>query len=106
MSDDQSADRPKTNIVGERVALGPLRDSHRPVIAQWENDFELDRFFQIPGSRRLEDVAGQFGPDGFLGGSAAVTFAVYRTSDWAFIDIAGLVSMSHANRNAELFIMR
>ena len=102
---EQSTEQPVVNIVGERVALGPLRDSHWPVIARWENDFEVDRFFQIPGPRRPEDVAGQFGPNGFLGGSSNVAFAVYRTSDWTFIGIAGLVGIDHAHRTAEFFIM-
>lgn len=105
MTTAPAAERPIVNIVGERVALGPLRDAHFPTIAQWENDVEVDRFFQIPGPRRPEAVAAQFGPDGFLGGASAVTFAVYRVADWEFVGIAGLVGIDHAHRKAEFFIM-
>ena len=43
MSDDQG--QPILNIIGERVALGPLRRDLNPLYARWLNDFNLQRTY-------------------------------------------------------------
>ncbi len=42
------AEQPILNIVGERVALGPLRRDLIPLYARWRNDFEVQRTFGAP----------------------------------------------------------
>ena len=43
MSSDMG--QPVVNIVGERVALGPLVREHIPLFARWRNDFAVARTF-------------------------------------------------------------
>jgi RimJ/RimL family protein N-acetyltransferase len=43
--DDGRPDAPALNIVGERVALGPLRRDLIPAYARWRNDFHVQRTF-------------------------------------------------------------
>lgn len=42
------AEQPILNIVGERVALGPLRRELIPLYTRWRNDFEAQRTFGDP----------------------------------------------------------
>ncbi len=39
LSSAETARRPIVNIVGERVALGPLHRGLLPLIERWDNDF-------------------------------------------------------------------
>jgi RimJ/RimL family protein N-acetyltransferase len=96
--------RPILNIIGQRVALGPLRDEHFPLIALWENDYGTERYFTAPGPRRPEATRHAF-TEGDFSGPTNVVFAVYETAAWRFIGIAGLVELDHLNRTAEFFIL-
>jgi diamine N-acetyltransferase len=48
---------PIVNIVGEKVALGPLVREHLPFHARWHNDFHVIRTFDIPRPRSIEELA-------------------------------------------------
>jgi diamine N-acetyltransferase len=48
---------PIVNIVGERVALGPLRRDLLPLMQRWHNDFFVRRTFGIPEPTTLEQMA-------------------------------------------------
>lgn len=100
-----AAEPPLTNVVGERVALGPLREAHWPQIARRANDLSTTRFFQVQGPFQPEQPSGLFSPGGMLGGPASVPFAVYRVSDWAFIGVAGLFRVDHEHRSASFFLL-
>jgi RimJ/RimL family protein N-acetyltransferase len=98
------AERPIVNIVGERVALGPLRDEHFDAISRWENDYATERYFTAPGPRRPEDTRRNF-TEGDFSGPTNVVFALYDVAGWRFIGLAGLINLDHLNRTAEFFIL-
>lgn len=96
---------PVLNIIGERVALGPLRDAHIDMLTGWDNDYATVRNLGVlPGPQRLEP-ARTFWVDVMLADQANVLFAVYEIDSWRFIGIAGLMHVDHVNRTAELLVV-
>lgn len=70
------ADQPILNIVGERVALGPLRRDLIPLYARWRNDFEVQRTFgDAPRPVTIEDRTRWFEAQS---GSDAHWFTIYE----------------------------
>lgn len=56
MSDEQDQSQPILNIIGEKVALGPLRRDLIPLYARWRNDFYVQRTFgDLPRPASIED---------------------------------------------------
>jgi RimJ/RimL family protein N-acetyltransferase len=52
---EDAAQTPVLNIVGERVALGPLRRDLIPLYTKWRNDFEVQRTFgDLPAPVTIE----------------------------------------------------
>ena len=47
-SNPPGSEQPVLNIVGERVALGPLREELLPVYERWINDFGTVRMLGLP----------------------------------------------------------
>jgi RimJ/RimL family protein N-acetyltransferase len=102
-----SGDEPDFIMVGDKVALGPLRRELAPVYARWWNE---------PDVRRGLDYLGVSNPqaqekwvDENLERSAehepkVVEFTVYDRSDSAPVGTAGLLGISHAYGCAELAI--
>ena len=43
-----SSEQPDLNIVGEKVALGPLRRDLLPLYTRWMNDFDVIRTLGVP----------------------------------------------------------
>lgn len=43
-----SSETPILNVVGERVALGPLREDLLPLYGRWINDFGTIRMLGVP----------------------------------------------------------
>ena len=71
---------PVLNILGEKVALGPLVRVHLPLYARWYNDFRVIRTFDTPRPRSLEDLTERFQ-------HAAVSddarwFTIYERASW------------------------
>lgn len=100
------SDQPLLNLIGERVALGPLTVEHAPAICRWYNDYETMRYWgYLPGPRTLDHARQHFQPDGFFGSATTAAFAVYATSSRALVGMAGIFQIDHVNRTAELFAM-
>ncbi|HEX5164195.1 MAG TPA: GNAT family protein [Thermomicrobiales bacterium] len=54
-------EQPVLNIIGERVALGPLRRDLIPLYARWRNDFYVQRTFgNLPIPVSIEQRTAQF----------------------------------------------
>ncbi len=51
---------PVLNILGEKVALGPLVRAHLPLYARWYNDFHVIRAFDTPRPRTIEGQTAYF----------------------------------------------
>jgi len=99
-----AVERPILNVVGERVALGPLCDEHIDAIVRWDNDYSTFRFFAAPGPQRPEVVRKSL-TEGMFASPETVLFVIYEVATWRLIGTAGLINLEHINRTAELFIM-
>ena len=111
MDPDEST--PIVNIVGELVALGPMRRDLLPLYQRWINDFEVTRtllFPMRPVSAEAEDAwyagvaLGQ--ADERVGGAATlVTFTVYERATWRPLGTTELRNIDHRHRRAEFGIV-
>ena len=95
--------QPIINIVGEKVALGPLRRDLSPIYQAWSNDFEVQRFFENMRPMTLEAQEEEYARANKK--ETESTFTIYEMKQLRPIGIAGLSGLDQANRNAEFFIM-
>ncbi len=103
---EQQAGRPVLNVVGERVALGPLAPAHAPHLHRWQNDYAVMRGWEfLPGPRTVEELRRRFEPGQFFTDPQTVAFAVYETGAWGLVGYAGLYHVDHVNKIAEYFVM-
>ena len=103
MSEAIEPELPILNIVGERVALGPLRRDLLPHYTRWRNDFVVQRTKNDPPLPVTEEayaaVVEQAG-----GGSDHAWFTLYERDSMRPIGIAGLLDIDHRHRSAEFAI--
>ena len=94
--------RPLFNIVGEKVALGPLRKDLVPTYTRWYNSFYTLRTLDtIPGPLTIEQDERQHERLVALSQTQA-SFTVYERSGCRPIGSAGLLEIDYRNRTAEL----
>ncbi len=94
-----AADPPVVNIVGERVALGPLRRELVPWYHRWRNDFEVQRTFgDEPRPVTLEERHAWFERQAV--GGDAVWFTIYETATWRSIGTTDLFDLDQRHRSA------
>lgn len=100
-----NTERPIVNIVGDRVALGPLDRSIAPLLERWVNDLDTQRLsgFPEPPEPWTADRTGQF-LERILTNPDRVWFAIYETDTWRPIGHANLRDINHQHRTAELGI--
>ena len=99
-TDDQ---QPIINIVGEKVALGPIGRDLIPLFQRWSNDFDVRRFqgpMRPTSLESIEDMYASIRKD-----ENQSYFTVYEKSELRPIGNAGLADINHAHRTAEFFIM-
>ena len=95
--------QPIINIVGEKVAMGPLRKDLLPIYQAWSNDFEVTRF--LDNIRPMSFEAEEEWYTRASKKETESTFTIYEKEQLQPIGTAGLSGIDHANRNAEFFIM-
>ena len=79
------------NIVGDRVALGPLVRDLLPDYTRWRNDFALARSLEyVPGPVTAEAREAWFAQASL--DTATMRFTVYERGSWRAI---GLTSLNH-----------
>lgn len=91
------------NIVGERVALGPLRRDLLPTYQRWINDFPTTRMMTVPHPLTLEQETAWY--ERVAGAEQDAMFTMYELSTWRPIGTAGLSGIDYRDRTAELGIM-
>jgi RimJ/RimL family protein N-acetyltransferase len=100
---DQSrhdTERPVVNVVGERVALGPMRRDLIPVYHRWFNDLPTRRDLGPVQTATLEWQERWYDHVATDDGSAR--FTLYETAHWTPIGWGSLQDVDHRNRSAEL----
>jgi diamine N-acetyltransferase len=97
-----SSERPIVNIVGELVALGPLRRELLPLYQRWINDFGAVRNLGMPPRpMTLEQEQAWF--DGVSGDTLA--FTIYERATWRPIGNTSLLHLDQHSRTAEFGIL-
>ncbi len=100
----QSSGEPVLNIVGERVALGPLREELLPVYGRWINDFGTIRMLGLPP----RPVTAKKERDWYEDRSKAendLMFTVYERETLRPIGNTALHGLDHRNRSASFGII-
>src|SRR5262245_1240414 len=94
--------QPVVNIIGETVALGPIRRDLVPLYQRWFNDFAtLRTLFIPPKPLTLEQEYAWF--DGAMTGTD-IHFTIYECSAWRPIGNALWRAVDFRNRTAEMAI--
>ena len=98
-----ASDPPVVNVVGERVALGPLRRDLVPLYARWSNDFgTLRTLGDVPRGLPTEAMDAIY--EGAVGDEHAAGFTIYERDGWRPIGTCALVHIDERNRSAEFVI--
>ena len=102
-----SSDDPNFIVVGDKVALGPLRRDLAADYARWMNELEVRRGLDYLGIATREGQE-KWVEENLERGAArepkAVEFTVYDRSDSAPVGTAGLFDISHAHGSAEFAV--
>jgi diamine N-acetyltransferase len=93
---------PVVNIIGERVALGPLRRDLLPVYQRWNNDFGMTRTLRSSQPWTLEQVAASF--DRLGDDERSCNFTIYEREGWRPIGNTALVDIDWRGRTAEFIL--
>ena len=95
----QSQEEPILNLIGEKVALGPLRRDLLPTYLRWENDFAIRALRGGPphpmtweAVEKVYEDAGKRQDD--------VVFTVYEIATLRPLGIAKLIRINHEDRTA------
>ena len=96
--------QPIVNIVGQKVALGPLRRDLLPLYLKWVNDFEVARTLAIR-IRPMTMEAEEGWYTQITRSETDVVFTIYeRVAAMRPIGTAGLHRINHLHRTAEFGI--
>ena len=100
---EPAGQQPIINIIGEKVALGPMSRDHLPLYYRWRNDMEVMRFGDRQPPSTLEKEQGYY--ERAVKTNNASDFAIYEKSGLRPIGFAGLYDISNSDRHAEFGIM-
>ena len=95
-------------VVGEKVALGPLRRDLAAAYARWMNQLEVRRGLDQRGVATPESQEKWVEENIERGAKRepeAVEFTVYDRTDSTPVGTAGLLEIGHANGTAEFAIV-
>ena len=97
----RGGEQPLINIVGEKVALGPIHKDVLPILNKWENDFEVTFFSGDPMRPVvLEETATRYAPDNKGEQRDQIQFIIYEKATLRPIGLAELRHINSRNRTA------
>jgi diamine N-acetyltransferase len=105
MSAPDAAAPPIVNIIGERIALGPLDRTFIPLLQRWHNDLAAVAALGLsPRPLTREQMAARH--DTFAAANDEARFAVYTRGDWRPIGLATLpvIDFRHGTARYVIFI--
>lgn len=100
MNDD---DARSLNLIGEQIALGPLRRDLIPRYCRWNNDFTTTRTLARSAPLTIEAMTAAY--DAALGADDCVDFTIYERATDHPIGSAYLHAIDVHNRTAEFGIV-
>lgn len=101
---DAGDERPLVNIVGELVALGPLRRDLLPLYHRWINDFTTMRNLGVPPrAQTLEQETAWY--EAQAKSETDRPFTIYEQATWRPIGTTGLHNVDHRHRRAGFGIL-
>jgi RimJ/RimL family protein N-acetyltransferase len=100
---ESGACRPILNIIGEKVALGPLRRDLLPLDARWTSDFATLRMQGIlPAPVTMEWITARY--ESGTADDTLILFAIYERATMRPIGVTNFHSVNDRNRTAEFVI--
>jgi RimJ/RimL family protein N-acetyltransferase len=97
-------EQPVVNIVGDLVALGPLRRELLPAYERWINDLGIARNLGVPPMpMTMEQEEAWY--DGLASRPHDVAFVIYEKATWRAIGNTALHQIDHRHRTAEFGIL-
>ncbi len=106
MAELETGVQPIVNIVGDRVALGPLRCDLLPTYTRWRNDFTVARTLNYPpGPFTAEEREAWYARAASNSDPTTVRFTIYERAAWRPIGIANLHDVDARHGTAELGLM-
>ncbi|MGA7671974.1 MAG: GNAT family protein [Nitrolancea sp.] len=100
---EENGDQGVVNIVGKRVALGPLRRDSLPLYQRWLNDFVTIRGYDLPAPRTLDRIVGWY--ERVCTTDRHIMFALYERETMRLIGHTGLLDVDRRHGNAEFDIL-
>ena len=95
---------PLVNIVGEKVALGPLRKDLIPIYTRWYNDFNTLRTLDAMPVPLAVELIEKWYERVIQRGETEIAFTVYEQDTMRPIGNTGLNDIDYRNRTAEFGI--
>lgn len=103
---DLQSEKPILNIIGDRVALGPVQKSMISAFVRWENDFAVAVMSGDPiRPVTQESVAARMERHQKDEGVGRVEFAIYEHASMRLIGVTDLRHIDRTRRTAEYGIM-
>jgi RimJ/RimL family protein N-acetyltransferase len=104
MPDVETPPKPITNVIGRRVALGPMTRALIPRLYRWLNDLETTRALgDIAPPMTLEQVAAWY--ERSVASPDIAGFTVYDAATWEAVGTTALLDIDYRNRSAEFGII-
>jgi diamine N-acetyltransferase len=104
VADVRDPEQPVVNVVGERVALGPLRRDLLPTFQRWFNDLPTLRWFGAPAQpMTLERETAWY--DDAATAPDPVSFTIYERAAWRPIGSCALNQIDPRHGTADLVIL-
>lgn len=94
-------ERPVVNIVGERIALGPIRRDLVPLYQRWFNDFGMLRTLAVPPRPMTIEAETAWYEQAATADASVVYFTIYETASWRPIGTTLWRTIDYRNRTAE-----
>lgn len=95
---------PPVTLTGELVALGPAHKRLLPLLWKWESDLELSALTGDPVRPMTPEAIEQLYEHYSKAGPDSAPFVIYERGTMRPIGTAGLSSINHLHRTAELGI--
>jgi diamine N-acetyltransferase len=104
-SNPPGSEQPVLNVVGELVALGPLRADLLPLYGRWINDFGTIRMLGIPPLPVTAEKEQEWYEGRAKESEKHVMFTIYERETGRPIGNTALHDLDHRNRSASFGIM-